>query len=111
MNRDTSTRQERSAHLEEKVNNLVEQVNEGYGEALLEQLIHRMELTVQEFVAEIDQLVERLRHNTDTQEELLGRLKRKDIIAGPTSLAPQVISEEEIPEWERRLADLERSAK
>ena len=93
------------------MNNLVEQVNEGYGEALLEQLIHRMELTVQEFVAEIDQLVERLRYNTDTQEELLGRLKRKDIIAGPTSLAPQVISEEEIPEWERRLADLERSAK
>ena len=111
MNRDTSTRQERSAHLEEKVNNLVEQVNEGYGEALLEQLIHRMELTVLEFVAEIDQLVERLRHNTDTQEELLGRLKRKDIIAGPTGLAPQVISEEEIPEWAQRLADLERSAK
>ena len=111
MNGNASTRQEQLAHLDEKVTNLVEQVSEGYGETLVEQLIHRMELTVREFAAEVDQLVERLRHSADTQEELLGRIRRKDVIAGPSDLIPQVISEEELPEWEQRLANLVGSTK
>lgn len=111
MNGDTSTSQERLACLNEKVNALVVQVEEGYGEVLLEQLIHRMELTVREFVTEVDRLVERLKQNTDTQEELLGKIKSQDIIAGPAGLIPQISPEEEVPEWEQRLADLEKSAK
>jgi len=111
MNGDTSTRQERLACLNEKVNALVVQVDEGYGEVLLEQLIHRLELTVRDFVIEADGLVERLKQNANTQEELLGKIKSQDIIAGPAGLIPQVSPEEEVPEWEQRLADLEKSAK
>jgi len=111
MNGDTSTPQERLACLNEKVNTLVVQVDEGYGEVLLEQLIHRMELTVRDFVIEADGLVERLKQNANTQEELLGKIKSQDIIAGPAGLIPQVSPEEEVPEWEQRLADLEKSAK
>ncbi len=111
MNGDTSTRQERLAYLNEKVNALVVQVDEGYGEVLLEQLIHRMELTVRDFMIEADGLVERLKQNANTQEELLGKIKSQDIIAGPAGLIPQVSPEEEVPEWEQRLADLEKSAK
>ncbi len=111
MNRNTPTRPDRAAYLQEKVNALVEQIDEGYGEALLEQLIHRMEVTVREFVAEVDQLVEHLRQNTATQEELLGRIKKRDLITGPAGLTPQVSPEEEVPEWEQRLADLKGSAK
>ncbi|MBA7595020.1 MAG: hypothetical protein GH143_05705 [Calditrichaeota bacterium] len=111
MNGNTSTRQERLAYLNEKVNALVVQVDEGYGEVLLEQLIHRMELTVRDFVIEADGLVERLKQNANTQEELLGKIKSQDIIAGPAGLIPQVSPEEEVPEWEQRLADLEKSVK
>ena len=111
MNGDTSTRQERLAYLNEKVNALVVQVDEGYGEVLLEQLIHRMELTVRDFAIEADGLVERLKQNANTQEELLGKIKSQDIIAGPAGLIPQASPEEEVPEWEQRLADLEKPAK
>ncbi|UCH63441.1 MAG: hypothetical protein JSU77_03020 [Fidelibacterota bacterium] len=111
MNGDTSTRQEQLTRLNEKVNALVVQVEEGYGEALLEQLIHRMELTVRDFVIEVDGLVERLKQSATTQEELLGKIKSQDTIAGPAGLIPQVSPEEEVPEWEQRLADLEKSAK
>ncbi len=111
MNGDTSTRQERLTCLNEKVNALVVQVDEGYGAVLLEQLIHRMELTVLAFVTEVDRLVERLKQNADTQEELLGKIKSQDIIVGPTGLIPRMSPEEEVPEWEQRLVDLEKSAK
>jgi len=111
MNGDTSSRQDRLTCLNEKVNALVVQVDEGYGEVLLEQLIHRMELTVRDFVTQVDELVERLKQNANTQEELLGKIKSQDIIAGPTGLIPQISPEEEVPEWEQRLADLEKSAK
>ncbi|MFB0517181.1 MAG: hypothetical protein ACETWG_11345 [Candidatus Neomarinimicrobiota bacterium] len=110
MNGETSTRPDRAVYLQEKVNTLVEQVDEGYGEALLEQLIHRMEITVREFVAEIDLLIERLRHSAATQEELLGKIKQRELVTGPAAYTPQVSPEEEVPEWERRLADLEGSA-
>ncbi len=109
MNANPPTQPDQRAHLDEKVSALVEQVDEGYGKALLEQLLRRMELTVKDFTNEIDQLVERLKHNADTQEELLGKIKRKSIITGPAELASEDISAEDIPEWERRLADLEGS--
>jgi len=109
MNANPPTQPDQQAHLDEKVAALVEQVDEGYGKALIEQLIRRMELTVRDFTSEIDQLVERLKHNADTQEELLGKIKRKSIITEPAELTSEDISDEDIPEWERRLADLERS--
>ncbi|UCH11182.1 MAG: hypothetical protein JSU61_04650 [Fidelibacterota bacterium] len=111
MNGDTSTHPDREAYLEEKLNGLVEQVDEGYGKALLEQMIHRMEITVNDFLAEIDLLVERLKHNAATQEELLGRIKHPDRAAGPSDLSVEGSAGEDIPEWERRLAELEESAK
>jgi len=111
MNEDTLTRPDRAAYLQEKLSSLVEQIDEGYGDTLLEQMTRRMEMTVREFVAEVDQLVERLKHNAATQKELLGRIKQKVEVTGPVGTIPQVGPEDEVPEWERRLADLERTAK
>ena len=111
MNGDDPTPQEQSMHLSERIAGLVEHVNQGHGAALIEQLLHRMELTVRDFVSEADQLVERLKQSAETQEALLGRIKRKYDFSGPPGLTPPEISEEEVPEWERRLADLEGSTK
>ena len=111
MNGDTSTHPDREAYLQEKLASLVEQVNEGYGEALREQMIHRLELTVRDFQAEIDLLVERLKHNAATKEELLERIKHPARTAGPSDLSAEAGPSEEVPEWERRLAELENSAK
>jgi len=110
MNGEPSTHQDRAAHLEEKLGTLVDQINEGYGEALLEQVMHRLEITVREFQNEIDQLVERLKVNAATKEELLERIRRQAVVSGQTELGLEAGPEEEIPEWERRLAELERTA-
>jgi hypothetical protein len=111
MNGDTTTHPDREAYLKEKLNALVEQVDEGYGEALLEQMIHRMEMTVREFLAEVDLLVERLKHNAATQEELLGRIRHHDRAIEPSDLPTEGGPGEDLPEWERRLSELEGSAK
>ncbi|UCD38935.1 MAG: hypothetical protein JSW54_05510 [Fidelibacterota bacterium] len=111
MNGETSTHPDRATYLEEKLETLVQQVDEGYGKALLEQLIHRMEITVREFLAEIDLLVERLKDNAAAQEALLGRIKGQDMAGKPIGPGPSVKPEEEIPEWERRLMELETSGK
>ncbi|MFC1484314.1 hypothetical protein ACFL4U_01345 [Candidatus Neomarinimicrobiota bacterium] len=110
MNSDTSLQLDRAVYLEEKLNTLVELISEGYGESILEQLILRMEMTVREFQSEIDLMVERLKENAATQEELLERIKKQELAASQTELRFVGGAEEEVPEWERKLAELERSA-
>lgn len=110
MNSDSSSNLDRAAYLEEKLNTLIELVDEGYGESILEQLILRMEMTVREFQSEIDRMVERLKENAATQEELLERIKKQEIAASQTELRFVGGVEEEVPEWERKLAELERTA-
>ena len=107
MNGDTPSRPDNAAHQDERVKVLVEQVDEGYGQALVEQLIQRLEQTVREFEVEVTQLLERLHHNAATQEELLDRIKQQSEPSTRAGDADRAGLEEEIPEWERRLAELE----
>jgi hypothetical protein len=110
MNTEKSSPLDKTAYLEEKLNALVELISEGYGDSILEQLIFRMEMTVREFLSEIDRMVERLKENAATQEELLERIKKQELAASQTELRFVGDAEEEVPEWERKLAELERSA-
>ncbi len=107
MNGVISDRSSKASYFQEKAKALVEQVDEGYGEVLLEQMIRRLEMTVREFEAEIDQLIERLRKNAVEYEELMGRIRQKDEAAGLAGLTPQRESTDEVPEWEKRLTELE----
>ena len=103
------SRSERTAHLEEKVNALVDLVDAGYGMALVEQLMGRFEATANQFVAQAEGLLDRLRQNAATQEELLDRIRQSDTAKTGGGPLPQEIPEEEITEWEKRLARLEES--
>ena len=109
MNGDSPSGQDSAVHFQERVTAVVEHVDEGYGQALLEQLIRRLELTSREFEAEIDNLVERLRHNAATREELLERVRQQHANQLETGVAGLVSQEDDVPEWERRLAELEGS--
>ena len=109
MNGDVPGGQDNAVHFQERVTALAAQVDEGYGQSLLEQLMKRLDLTAREFEAEIANLVERLRHNAATREELLDRVRQQhadQLDAGEAGLAGH---EDDVPEWERRLAELEGS--
>lgn len=94
----------------ERVQTLVDQVDEGYGKALIEQLMQRLDLAARDFASEIDVLVERLKRNAATQEELRDRIRQRDSDQGLEALPVADLGDDEITEWEKRLANLEESA-
>lgn len=95
---------------QEKVQSLVDQVNEGHGRALIEQLVQRLDMTAQDFTAEINGLVERLKHNAATQEELRNRIRQQEPEQGLAIQPGSDLGDDEITEWEKRLARLDESA-
>lgn len=107
MNEGDSTRSSQAAYLGDKVEALIDQIDAGYGMALIEQLIQRMEITTKEFLAEVEALVDRLKQNAATQEELLDRIRKTDRTGAQIGALPEEGPEEEITEWEKRLARLE----
>ncbi len=107
MTQDEPARPENAAHQDERISALVERVDEGYGQALVELLIQRLELSVREFEEEITQLVDRLRHNAAARGELLDRIKHSAAGEPATGEAAPGAPMEDVPEWERRLAELE----
>lgn len=109
MGANSSANSESVAYLEDRVRAIVDQVDEGYGLALIGQLIERLEATTKEFEAEIGELVNRLKQNAATQEELLGRIKKKELAKGLEDALLKA-GEAEITEWEKRLASLEESS-
>ncbi len=94
----------------ERVQALVDQVDEGYGKALIEQLLQRLDLAAHDFANEIDGLVERLKRNAATQEELRDRIRQSESDQGQEAQPPADLGGDEITEWEKRLANLEESA-
>ena len=108
---DMETRAGRRAYIEKKLSDLVGNVSEGYGEALLDQLILRLESTVSEFELEITELVERLRQNAATQEELLGKIRGRSISGNRAEAGKDEAAHQELTLWEKRLAQLDTAGK
>lgn len=107
MSEEDLTHPDPEAHLAEKLNTLVALVDEGYGKALLDQLIQRLEITVKEFTDEISALVDHLRQNASTQEELLEMIRKQDLTKAAPGAAAMGGRGEGLTEWERRLAESE----
>ena len=111
MNEEVSPRLDKAVYIKDKVEALVDQVDGGYGMALVEQLLQRMEITAKEFLAEVETLVNRLKQNAAAQEELLDRIRKSERAGAPGDPYAEEGPEEEITEWEQRLARLEEPGK
>ena len=93
-----------------KITAFIERLDPGYGEALVQQLINRMESTAGEFQFELEALLGRLKQNAATQEELLGRIRKRDAPEKDEGITIAEDDDETITEWEKRLAELEASS-
>lgn len=100
---------DREIYLEEKLNALTNLVDDGYGQALLNELMIRLEGTSGEFVQEAKNLLEQLRQNAETKEELLDKIKKRESTETSGSIISPEYSEEGMAEWEKKLASLEGS--
>ncbi len=124
MSIDLDSSEGRKQYLSEKLDDLLEGINDSYGTLLMEELLSRLELTVKDFNDEMKVLCDQLVTKEKERQQLLEMLKtsnglpapvpvqtpttKNSIQPGETDYFESDGDEEEIPEWEKKLAKLEK---
>jgi len=121
---DLDSTEGRKQYLSEKLDDLLEGINDSYGTLLMEELLARLELTVKDFNDEMKVLCDQLVTKEKERQQLMEMLKTTDGLPAPASggePAAQDASQhvettfveteelgEDVPEWEKKLAKLEK---
>ena len=124
MSIDLDSSEGRKQYLSEKLDDLLEGINDSYGTLLMEELLCRLELTVKDFNDEMKVLCDQLVTKEKERQQLLEMLKTSDGLTAPVPVQTPTTKnstqpgetdyfesdgdEEEIPEWEKKLAKLEK---
>ena len=124
MSIDLDSTEGRKQYLSEKLDDLLEGINDSYGTLLMEELLARLELTVKDFNDEMKVLCDQLVTKEKERQQLLEMLKTTDGMAmsdpggvpvsqdaSQPAETPFVETEElgeDVPEWEKKLAKLEK---
>ena len=75
MSIDLETKEGRKQYLSDKLDDLLEGINESYGKVLMEELLNRLELTIKDFNDEMNTLCEMLVQKEEERQQLLEMLK------------------------------------
>ena len=125
MSIDLDSTEGRKQYLTEKLDDLLEGITDSYGTLLMEELLSRLELTVKDFNAEMKNLCDELVSKEKERQQLMEMLKTSDGIPVPSqgqivnpaatkesteSLSKSLENEldQNVPEWEKKLAKLEK---
>lgn len=110
---DEETREDQQAdaqkqYLMAKVGELIDAVGPGYGEALMEELINRMERTVAHFHDEVTELLEALKKRAQERDEKLKSLMETgeaepEAVPEAARKEAETAAEREMSEWEKRI--------
>ena len=101
----------RKTYLSEKLDDLLDGINNHYGTVLMDELISRLERTVSEFNDEVKDLMEQLRTSSEKKEQLLEKIKSSELVEAESGEAIKVEKEpeKELSEWEKKLEAVEKS--
>ena len=106
MSIDFSKKEEREGYLNAKLDDLLDGINSSYGQSLLDELMVRLETTIDDFNKEVDDLMDSLKKSSDEKEKLMQQIKANepDEPQDPTSSSDDTGTEErDLSEWEKRL--------
>ena len=123
----------RKQYLSEKLDDLLDGINESYGTVLMEELLNRLELTIKDFNDEMKTLCNQMVIKQEERQHLLEMLRSKAVIPSKIltvkdseSVDNELVdnidskipnqetysgsedSDEETPLWEKKLAKLEK---
>lgn len=112
MSIDLDTTEGRKKYLSDKLDDLLDGINDSYGKLLLDELIIRLELTVKDFNEEMKVLVDELVKKEKERQQLLEMMKStnsEDISQADSEQdsSPE-IDVAELSEWEQKLAKIEK---
>ena len=90
----------RKKYLNEKLDNLLDGINDSYGKMLLEELVSRLETTIKDFNDEIVELCSQLSEKEKERQHVIEMMKSDD--ASPDSGTSA--------EWEKKLEEIEKDS-
>ena len=106
---DFSKKEDREGYLQAKLDDLLDGINASYGQSLLDELMVRLETTIDDFNKEVDDLMDSLKKSSDEKEKLMQKIKSGESKKSPkehkTAASSDDVSDEdrELSEWEKRL--------
>ena len=108
MSIDFSKKEQREGYLQNKLDDLLDGINASYGQSLLDELMIRLEATIDDFNKEVDDLMDSLKKSSDEKEKLLQQIKSGEIENSkdnePQSASSKSTEEkQELSEREKRL--------
>ena len=108
MSIDFSKKEQREGYLQNKLDDLLDGINASYGQSLLDELMIRLEATIDDFNKEVDDLMDSLKKSSDEKEKLLQQIKSGEVDSTqddkPTADGEEASKEKaELSEWEKRL--------
>ena len=102
----------RLGYLNEKLDDLLEGINSSYGEELFNELVLRLERTINDFNEEISELTEAVKGNSEKRAEIIHTLMEGSDSISTTQnsqdnkLEGSNLDSEIMSEWEKRLEGL-----
>jgi len=102
----------RLGYLNKKLDDLLEGINSSYGEELFNELVLRLERTINDFNEEISELTEAVKGNSEKRAEIIHTLMEGSESISPTQNSQDNTEEgsnldsEIMSEWEKRLEGL-----
>ena len=106
MSIDFSKKEDREGYLNAKLDDLLDGINSSYGQSLLDELMVRLETTIDDFNKEVDDLMDSLKKSSDEKEKLMQQIKANDPDEpqDATAISDDTETEErDLSEWEKRL--------
>jgi len=112
MSIDFDTTEGRKKYLSDKLDNLLNGINDSYGKLLLDELIIRLELTVKDFNEEMKVLVEGLVKKEKERQQILEMMKSSASVdlseIDNIESTDTEVDMSELSEWEQKLAKIEK---
>jgi len=108
MSIDFGKKEAREGYLQTKLDDLLDGINASYGQSLLDELMSRLEATIDDFNKEVDTLMDSLKKSSEEKEKLIqlikaGETTKADAEGESTKDKPEIEEDRELSEWEKRL--------
>ena len=97
-----SKKEDRIKYLEDKFDNLIDVIGKNYGEPLMEELIARLNVTIDEFNDEMLNLFKALRNKEKEREKYLSNIKNE-------KSTKKSSKNKKLTKWEEKFKELENS--
>jgi predicted nucleic acid-binding Zn-ribbon protein len=109
MSIDFGKKEAREGYLQAKLDDLLDGINSSYGQALLDELMSRLEATINDFNKEVDELMGSLKKSSEEKEKLIEKIKAgeppkvEEKSSDPVEEAEDGEEKRDLSEWEKRL--------